>query len=80
LCPFRASLTLTLSRREREGKGEGIRRWLIRQVRIIFPIAGSRLFEVTDENHAQNSLSLWERARVRDYWQGRTLVSAVFLE
>ncbi|HOL95943.1 MAG TPA: hypothetical protein PLH79_16460 [bacterium] len=49
-------------------------------MRIIFPIAGSRLFEVTDENHAQNSLSLWERARVRDYWQGRTLVSAVFLE
>ena len=70
MCPFRASLTLTLSRREREGKGEGIRRWLIRQVRIIFPIAGSRLFEVTDENHAQNSLSLWEWVRVREALKG----------
>ena len=30
-----------------------------------FPIAGSHLFEMIAENNLQNSLSLWERARVR---------------
>ncbi len=41
--------------------------WLIRQGRTFFPIADSHLFEVIDENHSQNSLSLGERASVRDF-------------
>ncbi len=45
-----------------------------------FQIAGSHLFEMIDENHPQNSLSLWERVRVRVFLPGRTLVSALIPE
>ncbi len=54
--------------------------WLIRQMRAFFQIAGSHLFEVIDENHPHNSLSLWERARVRVFQPGRTLVFTLIPE